>query len=296
MLEGVLALAGEAAAGPRGKQVLLLERLRASRRRRSPSSAAGRAQQRPPRSSGRRPRRDWSSRRSRRRSESSRAASSDWTVSGSAPGVGVVLLEQPVDHLLGEQRVAAGALGDLGDDVRGVAAGAGVERRRPARASRPAVSGSSAIEVALRRPPPQPGRRSSSSSRARQTISSGARTQRARCSIRSSIPSSAQWMSSIASTQRAAARDRLDVGAGRRRRALRASAGDPGFDGCSPSGGSRPSRMASEARRCSRPPPRSLELAHQLGRRRREASPRRPSGASVSRIPNSSLSTSASAQ
>ena len=32
--------------------------------------------------------------------------------------VGRALLEQPVDHLLGEQRVAAGALGDLGDQVR----------------------------------------------------------------------------------------------------------------------------------------------------------------------------------
>ena len=62
------------------------------------------------------------------------------------------------------------------------------------------VSGSRKIEVASRRPPPQPWRRSSSSSRARQSISSGPRTHLARCSIRSSMPWSAQWMSSNAST------------------------------------------------------------------------------------------------
>ena len=72
--------------------------------------------------------------------------------------------------------------------------------RPPARGPGPGPSGSSAIVVALRRPPPHPGRRSSSSSRARAINSSGPRTQRARYSIRSSMPSSAQWMSSIAST------------------------------------------------------------------------------------------------
>ena len=62
-------------------------------------------------------------------------------------------------------------------------------------------SDSSSIAVARTRPPPQPGRRSSSSGRARQISSSGAsRTQVARCSISSSSGSSAQWMSSKTST------------------------------------------------------------------------------------------------
>ena len=61
-------------------------------------------------------------------------------------------------------------------------------------------SGSREIVVALRRPPPQLGLRSSSSSRARHTIKSGPWAQPARCSIRSSMPSSAQWMSSTAIT------------------------------------------------------------------------------------------------
>ena len=76
--------------------------------------------------------------------------------------------------------------------------------RAAARASSSQVSasesGSSSSWVAERRPPPQPGRRSSSSSRARQTSSSGARTHWARCSMASSMPSSAQWMSSNTST------------------------------------------------------------------------------------------------
>ena len=57
-------------------------------------------------------------------------------------------------------------------------------------------SGSSSIAVERTRPPPQPGRASRSSGRARQTIRSGARTQSARCSMRSSSGASAQWMSS----------------------------------------------------------------------------------------------------
>ena len=112
------------------------------------------------------------------------------------------LLADPVDHLLGEQGVARRALGDLRDEVGLAVARAVAVGSRAATSSRVSswVSGSSAIVVALRRPPPQPGRRSSSSSRARQTIRAGPRTQRARYSIRSSIPSSAQWMSSIAIT------------------------------------------------------------------------------------------------
>ncbi len=57
-------------------------------------------------------------------------------------------------------------------------------------------SGSSSIAVERTRPPPQPGRCSRSSGRARQMMRSGARTQSARCSISSSRGSSAQWMSS----------------------------------------------------------------------------------------------------
>ncbi len=57
-------------------------------------------------------------------------------------------------------------------------------------------SGSSSIEVERTRPPPQPGRCSRSSGRARQMMRSGARTQSAMCSISSSSGSSAQWMSS----------------------------------------------------------------------------------------------------
>ena len=62
------------------------------------------------------------------------------------------------------------------------------------------LSGSRKIDVAPRRPPPHAARCSSSSSRARQRSSSGPRTHCARYSIRSSIPWSAQWMSSKAST------------------------------------------------------------------------------------------------
>ena len=86
------------------------------------------------------------------------------------------LLADPVDHLLGEQRVAGRALGDLRRRARPAVRPSPLPpaaARRRARGSRPGSSGSSAIVVALRRPPPQPGRRSSSSSRARQTISAG---------------------------------------------------------------------------------------------------------------------------
>ena len=59
---------------------------------------------------------------------------------------------------------------------------------------------SSSIDVARTRPPPQSGRTSSSSGRARQSISSGSRTQAVMFSISSSSGSSAQWMSSKTST------------------------------------------------------------------------------------------------
>ena len=62
-------------------------------------------------------------------------------------------------------------------------------------------SGPSSIEIERRRPPPQPGRASSSSGRARHTISTGASSMRsARCSTRSSSGSSAQCTSSNPST------------------------------------------------------------------------------------------------
>ena len=62
-------------------------------------------------------------------------------------------------------------------------------------------SASSSIEVERTLPPPHAGRSSSRSLRARQRIRSGTSlTPLARCSIRSSIGSSARWMSSNTST------------------------------------------------------------------------------------------------
>src|SRR5439155_835182 len=78
-----------------------------------------------------------------------------------------------------------------------------------ARSLSPAISfavsssdrGASATVAAFTLPPPHAGRRSSNSSRAVQRISIGtSRTQSARCSMKSSTPSSAQWMSSNIST------------------------------------------------------------------------------------------------
>ena len=134
VLEGVLALAGEAAAGARDEQVLLLQRGRARRRRSMPSSSSV-VRARPPRRSGRPPRRAGAAPLARASSESSRAASSDWTVLGQRVGLGGALLLEPVDHLLGEQRVAAGALGDLRHDLRAAAVlrGAAAAAPRPAR-------------------------------------------------------------------------------------------------------------------------------------------------------------------
>ena len=223
VLERVLALAGEPAARARARPCP------------SPASAASALSQlgallvaatpaaRPPRRSGRRPTRAAGARRSagRRASRAARRARA-WTVSGSV----VDVLARPprasrLHHLLGEQRVAAGALGDLRDDSAwpSAAPSPGSSAATSSRVSSP-VSGSSAIEVALRRPPPQPGRRSSSSSRARQTIRAGPRTHCARYSIRSSIPSSAQWMSSNASTSGPRGAMRLDQRADRREKAL----------------------------------------------------------------------------
>ena len=88
-----------------------------------------------------------------------------------------------------------------------------------------AVSGDSATVAAFTLPPPQAGRRSSSSSRAVQRISIGTScTQSTRYSMKSSRPSSAHWMSSNTSTM-----DRCSASASKKRRhAANASSGDDG--------------------------------------------------------------------
>ena len=83
MLEGVLALAGEPAARARDEQVLLLQRGEGRRRGRGPPRRRS-PRARPPRRSGRPPRRAAAAGARGRSRESSRAASSDWTVLGSA--------------------------------------------------------------------------------------------------------------------------------------------------------------------------------------------------------------------
>ena len=143
----------------------------------------------------------WSSSRSSLRSESRRAASTECTVSGSAwaspaPSSRMRLTISSANSGLPPERSATWRIRSAWPFP---ASASGISAPTSSWA-RSGPSGSSEIVVALRRPPPQPGRRSSSSSRARQTSSTGPRTQRARYSIRSSIPSSAQWMSSIAST------------------------------------------------------------------------------------------------
>ena len=71
--------------------------------------------------------------------------------------------------------------------------------------------GSSRIEVEFSFPPPQPGRTSRRSGRARQTSRIGAaRIQSARCSIRSRNVGSPQWMSSKTSTSGARSANRLE--------------------------------------------------------------------------------------
>ena len=89
-------------------------------------------------------------------SESSRAASSACTVAGSSAALAPSSSDEPPHHLLGEQRVALGALGDRRDDRSRC-------RRRRAAASEissrvsASPSGSRKIVVASRRTPPQPG-------------------------------------------------------------------------------------------------------------------------------------------
>ena len=141
--------------------------------------------------------------------------------------------------LLGVERVAAGSLEQyrllLG---REHAAGrAGRETRRAVSSSE---SGASEIVSAFRFPPPQPGRRSSSSGRAQQTTSSGTPATRSTSpSTKSRRPSSAHCRSSNTSTSRAPLRERFEEATPggeqprpgdlrrrrRRRRARRAAAG-----------------------------------------------------------------------
>ena len=114
----------------------------------------------------------WSSSFSSGGSGSSRAAMSPWTVSGSGRSSIDAALGEHARELLGVERVAAGAreqrLLGLGRQhgLRRAARRAGAPSRRP-------TSGASESVGAFSLPPPQPGRRSSSSGRAVQTTSSG---------------------------------------------------------------------------------------------------------------------------
>ncbi len=115
--------------------------------------------------------------------------------------VGAAALGEHAQVLLGVQGVAVG-LGQRAQSRRP----AGMPRRRAGRRSAPrspsSESGVSEIVVALRLPPPHPGRRSSSSGRVAHTTSSGTPSaQSTRCSMKSSRTSSAQWRSSNASTK-----------------------------------------------------------------------------------------------
>ncbi len=138
-------------------------------------------------------------RRSNGSSESRRAASSAWTVSGRSLAV-------PDPSSLRWRTISSANSGLPSARSATAAISSSLAASSPcsssAISSRVSVSssGSRNTVVALRRAPPQLARRSSSSSRARQTSSSGARTHCVRYSIRSSIPWSAQWMSSHAST------------------------------------------------------------------------------------------------
>ena len=294
VLERVLALAGQAAAGGRHDEVLAAQRL--ERRPQVEARLARVADGALPEGlADHRGRLQDPALGARQRVEPRR----EHRVHGLGQRLGVAgaLLDDPVDHLLGEQRVAARALGDLLGELGSARRPRRRAARRPARGSGRGRAGRGVIVVALRRPPPQPGRRSSSSSRARQTISTGPRTQRARCSIRSSIPSSAQWMSSTAKTSGCAAAAGLDHGPHRGEQALahllrvvvldaRPSAVPPA--GSIPSG--RPSaaasRSAARRRRRRRSAPRS----------RRGACARPSSVSSVSTISNVPRTISPSAQ
>ena len=130
------------------------------------------------------------------------------------------LVREPPRHLLGEERVPARALGDRRDRV-----GARRRRRRSSAStsSRVSLDGERVEQdrgrvVAARRPS-RCGARAARRARGR-AASAGPRTHWARYSIRSSIPWSAQWMSSNTRTSGLAAGHRLDHGAHRREEAL----------------------------------------------------------------------------
>ena len=165
-----------------GRIGVLADRLDRSRPERAPATPHGAAPCAPRRAAGR----------CGRRSSPARSARS--------PSARLGLDEHP-HRLLDEERVPVRRVED------GLALiGRELERARRRRARRRAVAlvarkRLDSIEVARTLPPPQPGRSSSRSGRARQTIRSGtSRTPLARCSTRSSIGSSAQWMSENTST------------------------------------------------------------------------------------------------
>ena len=109
--------------------------------------------------------------RSSDRKRSSRAAISALMAEGMP--VSSAALGDRRDQLLGEQRVAACPTADPLDHRLGQPALA-AQRARQSRVRRPRSRGSSGSDMNARRPPPQVGRRSSSSGRAWATISSGA--------------------------------------------------------------------------------------------------------------------------
>ena len=129
VLERQLALARQARLGAGREDVLLLQARSASPRSRPSSSASGASEP----SQNVRPTTlaCCTSRRSNGSSASSRAASTACTVSGQLGDPVALLLREAAHHLLGEQRVAAGALGHLRHQL--AAAG-------PSRPSRAATS------------------------------------------------------------------------------------------------------------------------------------------------------------
>ena len=141
-----------------------------------------------------------------------------------------------------------------------------------------ASSGSRKIEVASRRPPPQLGAALEQLvARQADDAAAGARTHCARCSIRSSMPSSAQWMSSNASTSGAARAERLDAPA--RTAAKNASRTRCGSSavGREPRRGASMPEQAADQRGARARRRRPLRLARsRLVDRRRELLPRLP--------------------
>ena len=293
VLERVLALAGEPAAGAGDEQVLLLERGERlaevepllGRRRGERSLPEGLAHHRRLTGAG-------GAR--RRSSESSRAASSDCTVSGSAAVSTVSSSSSRLTISSANSGLPPERSATCGTTPAAPFPELGISAATSSRVSF-SVSGSREIVVALRRPPPQPGRRSSSSSRARQTSSSGAahpagqvldQVEHSLVGPVDVLDREHQRTTSVRSPRRRR---------GRRRRALsRIRCGsalrlpellrrlEAEQDG-------RAGRHC--ARRTPRPRARSSARSRRSG-----ASPRRRRARRCRAIPNSSLSTSASAQ